>query len=149
MDLGQYFGHKKLNFKEVCKLTKTFMHISRLFFGVVFLVAGINGYFVIFGLEPFIATSPEAMALFEFKYLLIVEKSLEVLCGILLIIHQFILLAIVILSPIVANIFLLHLFLDHSLLPLAIMLVLTLGYLLFYYRKNFMGILERKPNFSP
>src|SRR5690625_4861359 len=124
------------------------MHINRLFLGIVFLVAGINGYFVIFGLEPFIATSPDAMALFEFEYILIVEKSLEVICGILLIINQFIPLAIAILSPIVANILLLHLFLDHSLLPLAIMLVLTLGFLLFYYRKNFMNILERKPNFS-
>ncbi len=124
------------------------MHISRLFLGVVFLIAGINGYFVIFGFEPFIATSPEAMALFEFKYLLIAEKSLEVICGILLIINQFIPLAISILSPIVANIFLLHLFLDHSLLLLAIMLVLTLGFLLFYYRMNFMSVLERKPNAS-
>ena len=60
------------------------MLISRVFLGVVFLLAGLNGYFVIFGLEPFIATSPEAMALFEFEYLLIVEKSLEVICGILL-----------------------------------------------------------------
>ena len=121
------------------------MQISRLILGVVFLVAGINGYFVIFGLEPFIATRPEAMALFEFQYLLIVEKSLEVICGILLIINQFIPLAIAILSPIVANIFLLHLFLDHSLILLAVILVLTHCYLLFYYRKNFMSILERKP----
>lgn len=108
------------------------------------MVAGINGYFVIFGLEPFIATSPEAMALFEFEYLLIAEKSLEVICGILLIINQFTPLAIAILSPIVVNIFLLHLFLDHSLLVLAVLLVLTHGYLLFYYRNNFMSILERK-----
>ncbi|MFS0647141.1 hypothetical protein [Siminovitchia sp. 179-K 8D1 HS] len=112
------------------------------------MVAGINGYFVIFGFEPFIATSPEAMALFEFKYLLIAEKSLEVACGILLIINQFSPLAIAILSPIVANIFLLHLFLDHSLLVLAVILVLTHGYLLFYYRKNFMSILERKSKTS-
>ncbi|WP_249412691.1 DoxX family membrane protein [Siminovitchia fordii] len=120
------------------------MEISRLFLGIIFLVAGINGYFVIFGLEPFIATSPEAMALFEFEYLLIAEKSLEVICGILLIINQFTPLAIAILSPIVVNIFLLHLFLDHSLLVLAVLLVLTHGYLLFYYRNNFMSILERK-----
>ncbi|WHY85741.1 DoxX family membrane protein [Neobacillus novalis] len=125
-------------------MSKIFMQISRLFLGIIFLVAGINGYFVIFGFEPFIATSPEAMALFEFEYLLIAEKSLEVICGILLIINQFTPLAIAILSPIVANIFLLHLFLDHSLLILAVMLVLTHGYLLFYYRKNFMSILERK-----
>ncbi|MBS4192359.1 DoxX family membrane protein [Bacillus sp. FJAT-49705] len=125
-------------------MSKIFMQISRLFLGIIFLVAGINGYFVIFGFEPFIATSPEAMALFEFEYLLIAEKSLEVICGILLIINQFTPLAIAILSPIVANIFLLHLFLDHSLLFLAVILVLTHGYLLFYYRKNFMSILERK-----
>ncbi|MEH7253088.1 hypothetical protein V7111_13245 [Neobacillus niacini] len=54
--------------------------ISRLFLGVVFLVTGLNGYFVIFGFEPFIATSPDAMALFEFQYLLIVEKTIEVIC---------------------------------------------------------------------
>ncbi|MCI0768234.1 hypothetical protein [Bacillus sp. TL12] len=126
-------------------MIKILMQISRLFLGVVFGVAGINGYFVIFGLEPFITPSPKAMELFEFEYLLIAEKFLEVICGILLIINQYIPLVITILSPIVANIFLLHLFLDHSLLFLAAILVLTHGYLLFYYRKNFMSILERKP----
>ncbi len=127
------------------ELTKRLMLLSRLFLGIVFLGAGLNGFFVIFGLEPFIATSPDAMALFEFQYLLIVEKTIEVICGILLLMNQFIPLALAILSPIVANIFLLHLFLDHSLLPLAVLLVLTLGYSLFYYRRNFMSLLERKP----
>lgn len=128
----------------MCKLTKVLIYISRLFLGVVFLVAGINGYFVIFDMEPFIATSPEAMALFEFKYLLIVEKSLEVICGILLLLNRFIPMAIAILAPIIFNILLLHLFLDHSLLLLAVLLVIALGYLLFSYRKNFLGVLERK-----
>ena len=127
-------------------MAKIFMHISRLFLGVVFLLAGLNGYFVIFGLEPFIATSPEAMALFEFEYLLIAEKSLEIICGILLLINQFIPLALAILSPIIANIFLLHLFLDHSLLLLAVILIITYGYLLFFYKDNFIAILEKKPS---
>lgn len=122
------------------------VQICRFFLGFVFLAAGINGYFVIVGLEPFIATSPEAMALFEFDYLLIIEKSLEIICGVLLLSNQFIPLAIAILSPIIANIFLLHLFSDHSLLPLAIVLLLTHGYLLFYYRKSFLSLLERKPD---
>jgi uncharacterized membrane protein YphA (DoxX/SURF4 family) len=121
------------------------MLVCRLFLGFIFLVAGLNGYFVILGLEPFIATSPDAMALFEFNYLLIVEKTIEVICGILLLVNQFIPLALAILSPIVANIFLLHLFLDPSLLPLAVLLVVTHGYSLFYYRWNFMSLLERKP----
>ena len=63
----------------MCKLAGKWMHICRLFLGVIFLVAGVNGYFVIFGLEPFIATSPEAMALFEFNYLLIAVKSVEII----------------------------------------------------------------------
>ncbi|WP_432361575.1 hypothetical protein [Sporosarcina sp. UB5] len=125
-------------------MAKVLLHVSRLFLGFVFLVAGVNGYFVIFGLEPFIATSPDAMALFEFNYLLIAEKSLEIICGILLLTNQFIPLAIAILAPIVVNIFLLHLFLDHSLLLLAILLVIALGYLLFFYRQNFVRIVERK-----
>ncbi|MBT2642822.1 hypothetical protein J7I80_11335 [Bacillus sp. ISL-41] len=121
------------------------MHISRVFLGVVFLLAGINGYFVIFGLEPFIATSPEAMALFEFKYLLVAEKSLGIFCGILLITHQFIPLALSVLAPIVANILLLHLFVDHSLLPLVSLLVISFTHLLYFYRANFMSLVERKP----
>ena len=129
-------------------MSKIVMQVSRLFLGVVFLGAGLNGYMVIFGLDPFVATSPEAMVLFEFNYLLIIEKTLEIICGILLLINQFVPLTIAILSPIVANIFLLHLFLDRSLLLLAIVLVLTHGYMLFYYRRNFIAIFERKPKFS-
>lgn|SRR5699024_1586312 len=127
-------------------MTRVPLYISRLFLGFIFFVAGLNGYFVIFNLEPFIATSPEAMSLFEFQYLLIFEKSLEILCGILLIINRFIPLALAILSPIVANIFLLHLFVDHSLILLAIIIVILHIYLLFYFRENFIGILEKKPS---
>jgi len=127
------------------KLSKILMQISRLFLGVVFLVAIINGYFVIFGFDPFIDTSPEAMALFEFEYLLIIEKSLEIICGILLLFNQFIPIVIAIFSPIVINIVLLHLFLDPSLLLLAVLLLLALGYLLFYFRANFISILEKNP----
>ena len=128
---------------ETQKLTKD---VARFFLGVIFLVAGINGYFVIFNLEPFIATSPEAMALFDFQYLLIFEKSLEIICGLLLLLNRFVPLALSILSPIIVNIFLLHLFLDHSLLPLAVLLLIWHGYMLFYYRENFIRILEKKPS---
>ena len=121
------------------------MLISRLFLGIVFLIAGINGYFVIFGVEPFIATSPEAMTLFQFHYLLVAEKTLEVICGLLLIINQFIPLALASLAPIIANILLLHIIVDHSLLFLAAVLVIAFGYLVFCYRNNFLNILERKP----
>ncbi|SEI62354.1 hypothetical protein SAMN04488127_0003 [Bhargavaea ginsengi] len=117
----------------------------RLLLGIIFLGAGINGYMVFFGFEPFIATSPEAMALFIFDYLLFVEKSLEIICGILLLTNQFVPMAIAILSPIVANIFLLHLFVDPSMLALAVIVVLLHGLLLYHYRNHFAGLFVRKP----
>lgn len=127
------------------KLTNIFLHITRIFLGTIFLAAGLNGYFVLFGFEPFIATSPEAMALFKFDYLLMTEKSLEIVCGVLLLIRWFIPLALALLFPIVINIFLLHLFVDPSLLFLAVMIFFTYIYLLFCYRNNFKSLMEKKP----
>lgn len=120
------------------------MHIARIFLGVIFMGAGLNGYFVILGLEPFIPTSPEAMLLFQFSYLLIAEKSLEMICGLLLIVHRFVPLALAVLTPIVINIFLFHLFLDHSLLLLAVLLSIACGYMMLYYKNNFRGIFENR-----
>ncbi len=126
-------------------MAKYLLIFSRITLGFIFLVAGINGYFVIFHLEPFIQTSPEAMALFEFQYLLVFVKSLEVICGFLLVINRFIPLALTLLAPIIANILLLHIFLDHSLLLLAGLLVILHIFMVFCYRKNFIGIFEKKP----
>lgn len=123
-------------------MTKILRHIARIFLGVVFLGAGINGYVVFFGFEPFIETSPAAMALFQFDYLLFAEKSLEILCGILLLSNRYVPLALAVLSPIIVNILLLHLFLDYSLLLLALILLIMYGYLFYFYKENFKGIFE-------
>ncbi|QDP39533.1 hypothetical protein [Radiobacillus deserti] len=127
-------------------MTNYFLAFSRISLGFIFLIAGINGYFVIFNLEPFIATSPEAMALFEFQYLLIIEKALEIICGLLLLSNRFIPFALSILAPITTNILLLHIFLDHSLLLLAILIVALHAFMFFCFRKSFSGIFEKKPS---
>jgi uncharacterized membrane protein YphA (DoxX/SURF4 family) len=124
-------------------MQKKLIVVARFFLGIVFLVAGINGYVYLFGLEPFIATSPEAMQLFQFDYLLVVEKSLEIICGILLLANRYVPLAIAILAPLISNIFLLHLFVDHSLLAPVIVMVIAYGYLLYHYRMNFKRVLEK------
>ncbi|MGG1572630.1 hypothetical protein [Fictibacillus sp. NRS-1165] len=45
-------------------MTRALLHINRVLLGLIFLIAGVNGYFVIVGLDPFIETSPEAMDMF-------------------------------------------------------------------------------------
>lgn len=126
-------------------MLRTLLLISRLFLGFIFLGAGVNGYFVIFGFDPFIETSDQAMEIFQFQYLLVFEKILEILCGVLLLMNRFVPLALAILSPIIANIFLLHIFLDHSLLPLASVIVIFQCYMLIMYRRSFRSVFEKKP----
>lgn len=121
------------------------MHVTRVLLGFIFLVAGVNGYFEILGFETFAPTSDAAMALFEFKYLLVVEKSLEVICALLLLSNRFVPLALITLAPLIVNILLIHIFLDPSLLVLAIVLVILEGYLIYYYRDNFVRIFEKTP----
>ncbi|RLL45453.1 hypothetical protein D8M04_11425 [Oceanobacillus piezotolerans] len=125
-------------------MKKGWMHASRIFLGIVFFVAGINGYFVYFGLDPFIATSPEAMALFIFDYLLLAEKSLEVIGGVLLLWNLFIPLTLAVLAPIIVNILLLHVFVDHSLLLLAVLMTTAYSYLIYGYFHYYKGLFVKK-----
>lgn len=120
------------------------MHVARVFLGIVFLGAGINGFIVGFGFDPIAPTSPNAMTLFEFKYLLFAEKGLEIICGILLLANRLVVLALAALAAIIVNIVLLHIFLDWSLLPLAIMMAIAYGYLVYSYWHYFKNLFDVK-----
>ncbi|WP_318240984.1 DoxX family membrane protein [Ureibacillus galli] len=120
------------------------MHIIRILLGVIFFSAGVNGFIVFWGMESLFPTSNEAMILFQFDYLLIVEKTIEVLCGVFLLLNRYVPLAVASLLPIIVNIFLLHVFVDPSLLILAIILIIFEVYLLIYFRGNFIQLFEKK-----
>lgn len=72
------------------------------------------------------------MATGYFFYLL---KGTEIVCGLMLMSGFFVPLALVVLAPIVLNIFLVHLFLEHSGLPMAIILGLIMVYLSFFSKE--------------
>ncbi|UOE96197.1 DoxX family membrane protein [Alkalihalobacillus sp. LMS39] len=118
-------------------------NLLRLFLGIVFLGAGLNGFLVIFSIDPLIETSEQAMVLFQFDYLLVAVKSLEVLCGALLCFNRYVPLALALLAPISVNILLLHIFVDHALLPLALILFIVHGVLVVFYKDNFHYLLEK------
>lgn len=119
------------------------MHTFRILLGVIFLSAGVNGFIVFLGFESLFPTSKEAMILFQFDYLLIGEKALEILCGTLLLLNRFVPLAVAALLPIIVNIFLLHVFVEPSLLILSIILIIFELYLLIYYKGNFIHYLRK------
>src|SRR4051794_17023831 len=106
---------------------KLTIRIIEILLGGIFLGAGLNGYAVLFGFEPFAPTSPAAMEFLGDGYLLAMEKGVEIIAGILLIIRRYIPLAIVVLAGLIINILAFHIFVDSELLPLAIFITLCEG----------------------
>jgi len=122
-------------------------HVPRVLLSLIFLGAGFNGWLVILGLDPVFPTSPQAMALLT-GYLLVLEKTTELLCGLLLLCNRYVPATLAVLAPITVNILLFHLFADPALLPLAIVVSLLEGYLLWGYRRSYTRLLEPKAPFQ-
>ncbi|SHF95233.1 hypothetical protein [Ornithinibacillus halophilus] len=123
---------------------KVFVRIMELALGLIFLGAGLNGYVVLFGLEPFAPTSPAAMEFLGDGYLLAMEKGVEIIAGLLLIIRRFVPLALVLLASLIVNILAFHLFVDPGMLALALLVVGIEVVLVWYYRDNFKGLLKSR-----
>lgn len=119
--------------------------VAEILLGVIFLGAGLNGYAVLFGFEPFAPTSPAAMEFLGNGYLLALEKGIEIVAGLLLIVGRFVPLALVILASLVVNIFFFHVFVDSELILLAILVALLELYLAWNYRESFRGLFISKP----
>ncbi|WP_413576694.1 DoxX family membrane protein [Bdellovibrio sp. HCB290] len=108
--------------------------IARLLLGFVFFASGIVG---LFQLVPQPPDLPAALVTFNqglmaSVYFFPLLKITEIVCGLLLLIGWFVPLALVILAPIVLNIFLVHAFLAPSGLALALILGLLTIYLAFF-----------------
>lgn len=108
--------------------------VIRLLLGFVFFASGIVG---LFNLVPPPPDLPEALQTFNTGLMASVYffpflKLVETLCGLLLLVNFFVPLALVVLAPVVLNIFLVHAFLAPSGVPLAIVMGLFLIYLSFF-----------------
>jgi hypothetical protein len=119
-------------------LTKIFSIVL----GLIFLSAGINGYLVLFGVEPIFPTSPQAEIFLGDGYFLALEKGVEIIGGLFLIIGRFQPLILLILAPIVVNILAFHIFVDLDLILLAIVVTILELFLLWANRAHYKGLLN-------
>jgi len=118
--------------------------IARILLGLLFFAAGLTG---LLNLVPAPPDLPERLQTFNAGlmasgYFFPFLKVTETICGFLLIIGMFVPLALVVLAPIVLNIFLVHLFLAPSGLPLAIIAGLLLVYLAFF-AEPYAGVVKQ------
>ena len=115
--------------------------IARIILGLIFTVFSIN-FFVPF--LPMPEPAPEAGAflgaLMDSGYMFYFIKIVELVGGIMLLIGICIPFALVLLAPIVVNIFLFHIFLDPAGFMMGLFIFLLEFYLLYHYRSVFSNI---------
>jgi len=125
--------------------------VARIVLGAIFFGSGIFGMLMAFGVVPMPVPKPppsEAAAAFmgglmKSGYLFQLIKATEIVAGALLLSGRFVPLALILLVPIVVNIFFVHVRLMPQGLPVALLLVILEAYLGFAYRDSF------RPLFAP
>lgn len=124
--------------------------VARILLGFVFFASGLVG---LTGLVKPPDDLPEKLKAFNAGmeasvYLFPLVKATETVCGLLLLTGQFVPLALIVLAPVIINIFMVHLFLAPEGLVLAVILGLLEIYLAFFatpYKQVVRQIFVRKP----
>ncbi len=97
--------------------------IARLLLGLIFLVFGLNGFLHFIPMPP-----PTGVALQFFMAMIathywVVIFGVQVIGGVLLLVNRYVPLALLLLGPVIVNIFSFHMFMAPAGLPLAIVVV--------------------------
>src|SRR6266498_2907289 len=126
---------------------KIIASIARILLGLIFVVFGLNGflYFLPMGPLPSGFAGQFVGVLVQSHYQFVVA-GLQVVGGALLLVNRYVPLALVILGPVIVNIFFFHLFMAPSGLPLAIVLIILWVIVFVRHRQYFSGIfVQRTP----
>jgi putative oxidoreductase len=119
--------------------------IVRVLLGLLFLFASVSYFLKLIPQPPMegaMKAFNEGMA--ASGYILNVVKVLELVCGVALVVGRFVPLALVVLAPIVVNIFGVHLMLDRTGLPIALFVVAATLFLAYSYRDKYKSLFISK-----
>ncbi|HZE26182.1 MAG TPA: hypothetical protein VE083_02290 [Terriglobales bacterium] len=118
--------------------------IARILLGLIFLVFGSNPF-----LHFLPAILPSGLAgqfltvLIQSHYVLFIG-AVQVAGGALLLVNRYVPLALALLGPVIVNILLYHLLLDHAGAALAIMVAIFWGVLAFHHRQYFSSLFVQR-----
>lgn len=120
-------------------------HVARIALGLIFTVFGANYFFHFIPMHEM----PEAagkfmMGLGGSGYFFPFMKTIEIVCGLLLLAGVYVPLALTVLAPIVVNIFLFHLFLAPGGMAVSVALLALELFVAWSYRSKFAGVLSMK-----
>jgi len=119
--------------------------IARLLLGLIFLVFGLNGFLHFIPMPPpkGLAAQQFGGAIFASHYWVVIF-GLQVIGGLLLLVNRFVPLALVLLGPVIVNIFFFHALMAPEGLPLAIVVVALWVILAMRYKQYFAGLFVQR-----
>ena len=115
--------------------------IARYLLGLIFLVFGLNGFLHFIPMPPpkGALAAQFGGAIFASHYWVVVF-GIQVLGGVLLLVNRFVVLALVLLGPVIVNIFFFHALMAPEGLPLAIVVVVLWTILAVRYKQHLAAI---------
>ena len=116
--------------------------ISRLLLGLIFVVFGLNGFLHFIPLPPPSGVAGQFMGALYVSNYFVVIFALQLVGGVLLLANHFVPLALVLLAPVIVNIFLFHALMEPGGLPLALVVIVLWSLVFVSVRSAFAGIFK-------
>ena len=118
--------------------------IARILLGLVFVVFGLNGFLnFIKGPLPSGLAGQFLGALMQSHFVFVIS-AVELAGGALLLANRYVPLALVLLGPVIVNIFFYHLLMDRSGLIIAIVVIILWGLIALRHRQYFSGLFVQR-----
>lgn len=114
--------------------------ISRLLLGLTFLVFGLNGFLQFIHMPPPTGVAAQFFGALFVSHYYVVIFALQVIGAVLLLVNRYVPLALVLLGPVIVNIFFFHLLMAPAGLPLAITVVVLWSIVAIRNKQHLAGI---------
>ncbi len=118
--------------------------IARLLMGLIFFVFGLNGFLNFIPAPPPTGLAGQFAGILFTSHLYVVIFAVQTIGGLLLLVNRFVPLALIILGPVIVNIFFFHLFMAPTGLPLAIVVVALWVIVAMRNKEHLAGILTHR-----
>ncbi len=116
--------------------------IFRLLLGLMFVVFGSNAFLQFMPMPPMSGPAGDFIGALHVTGYLKAIAAVQIAGGLLLLLGRFVPLGLTLLAPIVANIFLYHVFMDRNGLVIALVVSALTLFLLWHHRGAFSGLLR-------
>jgi putative oxidoreductase len=118
--------------------------IARVLLGVIFVFFGSNGFVNFLPAPPMTGAAGDFIGSMAKSHYLYLVCGVQVAAGVLLLINQFVPLALALLAPVIANIIAFHVTMEPSGLSLALFTTLLWAIVMWRYRSYFTSLFTQK-----